>query len=262
MTSALVKHAGTTAFAVALLAGAVGAITSPAEAAVHLRWEVDGSVEFETDLTPMGPFGLFTNYGNNVTITDGTGHSFLTYTINAQDDPFDVALGAAGLSANFTILNSSLVDHSYAVTLTVDLTTPLAVSLFDARGEGDITGDPGGGTMTTIGAGYAALYDGTSIFNDWSNIVVSSTGPADTQNFPSISASGNPAPFPPTLPQGAVSTFGLQFKFDLSGGGNPGIAGDQIGFTGTMAVAIPGPGSIAILGMTGFLCLRRRRRPH
>ena len=117
----------------------------------------------------------------------------------------------------------------------MDLTSPLAASFFDAQGQGNITGDSGGGTMTTLGAGYSALYDGVSIFDDWSSIAVGSAGPADTQNFPSINASGIPAPFPPTLPQGAVSTFGLRFRFNLTGGGNPGVGGDQIGFTGTMA---------------------------
>jgi hypothetical protein len=260
MTPAFAERVCSATVSVSLLAGAAGAVTSPAAAAVHLTWEVDGSTELDADLTPAGPLGLFTNYGNNVTIGDGPGRSFLTYTINAQDDPFDLGLGGAGLSANFKIENTSLLDHDYTVTLTVDLTTPLAASLFDAQGQGDITGDSNGGTMSTAAAGYAALYDGVSIFDDWTSIAVDSSGPADTLNFPSIRASGNPAPFPPTLPRGAVTEFGLRFKFNLTGGGNPGVGGDQIGFTGTMAVSVPGPGSVAILGIAGLLTFRRRRR--
>ncbi len=226
---------------------ALATLTSPATADIQLIWEID-NVEVLNTTVASGTNGV-----------ENSGSSELSYTVNGNPDPSNVDALAAWVGGNLNLTNFDTTSHVYSVTVLLDLTSPLASSLIDATLTGEFRGGANGSTydFSTGAAGYSYLINGSSVFDDWTNLNVTSNGSSDPQTLPAGDLAGAAGSvFPPSGAGPAdVNQIGFRFVFEISGGEAAAAVASQV------SAAIPGPMTLAPLAL-GALLGRRRRRQH
>ncbi len=158
----------------------------------------------------------------------------------------------------------------YTIINTGSSTQNFQISMTDALGAsfnaGTLTGGSIAGTFTDLngdGVGISAR-DDASIYSAFLDRTDSSAGTVVGTLLDDASATassffsgtfanesfGNVPQVPGHEGPAALESFGVLLDFELT-------AGDTAGFTGTMAVAAPTPGALALLGIAG---MRQRRR--
>lgn len=163
------------------------------------------------------------------------------------------------LTLNFTVTNLSATTQSFFLFATQEI-DPLDSTLAGGSIAGTFTDLNGNGvtvSSTDADAIYTGFYDATS-FDPFDGTVIA-TLLEDTTASAGSFLSGNydaeafgDFPVIPGQAAGSVDfNFGIALRFDVS-------AGDTAAFTSSMAVAVPGPGALALLGLAGTH--RRRRR--
>lgn len=176
-----------------------------------------------------------------------------------QWDILSSGSGTRNMVVQYTVINTSSSTQNFQIAMTEGLGAPF--------NSGTLTGGSVAGTFTDLnGDGvevsarddasiYSAYLDRTDTSSgivvgtllDESNASASSfmSGIFANESFgdiPEVPSHEGPA---------ALESFGILLDFELT-------AGDAAGFTGTMAVAAPAPGALALLGFAGLQQRRRR----
>ncbi len=168
---------------------------------------------------------------------------------------------AQSILGNFRVTNTSSETQTFFLFVTEAVATEYgAGSVVGGSIAGTYTDLNGNGvTVSAVDGGsiYSAFLDATD-YDPFNGTVVGSLldgASGSAGSFLSGTFGGTAFGDAPTLPSevigGAAINFGFVIEFTLS-------AGDTAGFTGSMAIATPAPGALAILGLAGLA--RRRRR--
>ena len=172
-------------------------------------------------------------------------------------------LGASGvndsLTLNFTVTNLSSTTQTFFLFATQEIDA-LESTLAGGSIAGSFTDLNGDGVTVSSVAGdsiYTGFYDATA-FDPFDGTVIATLLDDTTASAGSfLSGNYDAAAFGdfPVIPGQAAGNvdfnFGIALRFDVS-------AGDTAAFTSSMAVAVPGPGALALMGLVGMHCRRRR----
>ena len=168
--------------------------------------------------------------------------------------------GAGGsITLNFTVTNLSSTTQSFFLFATQEIDAlestlaggSIAGTFTDLNGDGVTVSSTGGNSI------YTGFYDATS-FDPFDGTVIgtllddatASAGSFLSGNY-DAAAFGDFPIIPGQVAGNVDFNFGIALRFDVS-------AGDTAAFTSSMAVAVPGPGVVALMGLAGMH--RRRRR--
>jgi MYXO-CTERM domain-containing protein len=176
-------------------------------------------------------------------------------------DMLSTTATAQSILGNITVINTSSETQTFFLFVSDAVATEyMAGSLVGGSVAGTFTDLNGNGvTVTAVDGGsiYSAFVDATELdpFNGTvvGNLLDGASGSAGTFLSGTFgeSAFGDAPILPSEAIGGASINFGFMIEFTLS-------AGDTAGFTGSMAIATPAPGALAIFGLGGLA--RRRRR--
>jgi MYXO-CTERM domain-containing protein len=172
-------------------------------------------------------------------------------------------LGASGMNdsitLNFTVTNLSSTTQTFFLFATQEIDA-LESTLAGGSIAGSFTDLNGDGVTVSSVAGdsiFTGFYDATA-FDPFDGTVIATLLDDTTASAGSfLSGNYDAAAFGdfPVIPgqvAGSVDfNFGIGLRFDVS-------AGDTAAFTSSMAVGVPGPGALALMGLAGMH--RRRRR--
>jgi len=195
------------------------------------------------------PGEFFWHLNGEQTLRNGAGDSIATITsgdLLIHEDPevaLNFAVVAGSLDTTFTIV-SALV--SFPTINQVLGQASAGITITDTNNNGASI-SPVEGSMYT--AQYNGMVPSGTTFTTLFGAPVSNPIPGDSMTFSGEFPGGNG--FTPIA--GAVSDISSQFTFTLS-------AGDIASGTSIFRVVeVPGPGSVALLGLGGLIALRRKR---
>ena len=176
-----------------------------------------------------------------------------------QWDILSSGSGTRNMVVQYTVINTSNITQNFQISMTDALGAPFNT--------GTLTGGSIAGTFTDFnGDGVeVSARDNASIYSAYLDRTDTSAGTVvgtllDEANgsassfFSGIFANesfGDMPELPSHEGPAAFESFGILLDFELT-------AGDSAGFTGTMAVAAPTPGALALLGIAGLQQRRRR----
>lgn len=254
------RMANRSAFRAALVAGAVAGFAAAASADVSRTiFSVTATNTLGTDSytfqLPEGiedPFinGVFDWIFSNPITLPNTGVVINGASVHLQADPI--------VSLSFDFANTANVDSNIAVVspllsfAAINGAVARASADLTVTDSGTITGGEQGATLSPLGGqGYTAFYNGgapqtgtefASFFT--SSSVIPATGPfGSTQTFHSDTG--------PLTAVGNVFDASSRFQFSIT-------PKDAVSGTSTFEI-IPGPGSLALLGLGSLVAVRRRR---
>ena len=176
-----------------------------------------------------------------------------------QWDILSSGSSSRNMVVQYTVINTSSSTQNFQIAMTEGLTAPYST--------GTLTGGSVAGTFTDLnGDGVeVSARDNASIYSAYLDRTDTSGGTvvgtlldeanaSATSFFSGIFANetfGDMPELPSHQGPAAFESFGILLDFELT-------AGDTAGFTGTMAVAAPAPGALALLGIAGVQNRRRR----
>ncbi len=207
---------------------------------VQVNLFVDGQI-YQYD--PAGqtawgnPNGTFGYYGGG----DNSNHS-IGWDMLVNPDPFIIA--------SLIYTNTSGITQNVVVEVVLPIGMPMASSLIGGSVSGSVTDGNGDGALfASVGGG--AVYQAQTDFMTAASLLNNASVSTGAYGSALIGPESFGEPIP-SQPHGAIlATMSIRYEFSLS-------AGDSAALTGTF-VAIPGPGSLALLGLAGLVSRRRRR---
>jgi len=172
------------------------------------------------------------------------GGASVSWTNNTQG--WNPATNSGFTNGNFVVRNESASAQDYSITIGMmgSAAGPLTVS--GSVGGQFLNTSFGLGSLTSNGALWTALVDGTPARAEFNDALVSA------QPFQIVSL-GNANFSAVALPTSSASNISIRLNFRMS-------AGSEASFTSTFAFqAVPTPGAVALVALAGAFGRRRRR---
>ncbi|MEC9374250.1 MAG: hypothetical protein VYC34_10420 [Planctomycetota bacterium] len=208
---------------------------------------VGGQTVLDFTADPDGQKGSTFSYGGLASADDW----MLDWDAIADPDPF--------VNAGIVLTNNSGMTQTFTFTVILPIAPAVTpASLIGGTIQGGVTGDAGGGTVSSVGSDpiYRAIVDGgfvgapAEMFSGRSVTV----GAFQSGSFNPTEAFGN-MPIPSAAGPAANTSIGIELRFTLT-------PGDQASFTSSFVLEIPSPGALALMGLaaTALFGPRPRRR--